>query len=116
MKKIIKTIAVIAMMIGCAGVQAQHAPFVAQAKRVLTDNFRDPGAAKYRDLAVYRQLDGKTIALCGEVNAKNAYGAYTGFSSFYADLKFGYVRADGEDKRFDAMRMSYCDKRVATAK
>ena len=44
----------------------------------VTDDFREPGSAQFRALD---RLDDE--GLCGEVNAKNAYGGYNGFASFY---------------------------------
>ena len=38
--------------------------------------FRDPSSAQFRNI-----IEGTEVA-CGEVNAKNAFGAYTGFREF----------------------------------
>ena len=52
----------------------------AKVKAAVADKLRDPGSAEFRDITV-----GETIA-CGEVNGKNGFGAYSGFSKFvYAD-------------------------------
>lgn len=47
---------------------------------VLLDQLRDPGSAQIRDLRFVNGKGGET--LCGEVNAKNAYGGYVGFKPF----------------------------------
>lgn len=44
----------------------------------VADLFRDPESVQFRDVRL-----GKEDALCGEVNAKNGYGAYVGFQPFY---------------------------------
>lgn len=50
-------------------------------QKSIADSFKDPDSAKFRNVTV---LDaGKTKAICGEVNAKNSYGGYVGFRSFY---------------------------------
>jgi len=42
-------------------------------------DLRDPWSAQFRNLRVL-----ESGLICGEVNAKNAYGAYTGFEGFTA--------------------------------
>lgn len=44
----------------------------------VADMFADPVAVQFRLIRM-----GKEDVLCGEVNAKNGYGAYTGFEPFY---------------------------------
>jgi uncharacterized protein YceK len=56
---------------------------IAVYQRAVDSNLRDPEAARFRSLRVVRDSEG-TLGLCGELNAKNAYGGYIGFSSFYA--------------------------------
>lgn len=51
----------------------------AAAKKLVAAGLRDPGSAQFRDL----KKVGETV--CGEVNGKNAYGAYAGFKHFIVD-------------------------------
>ena len=46
---------------------------------------RDPSSAQFRYLRVVKHSDG-TNALCGQLNAKNGFGGYTGYAFFYASL------------------------------
>jgi hypothetical protein len=46
------------------------------------DELRDPDSAKIRNQFVAK-YKGKRI-LCGEINGKNTYGAYTGYTKFIA--------------------------------
>jgi hypothetical protein len=62
--------------------EPDYAKFVRSAKNNLTRDFRDPASAQFRDLFVAKS--GDLLILCGEVNAKNAYGAYIGFRKFFA--------------------------------
>lgn len=56
-----------------------YADFIREAKTNVTANFKDPSSAQFRNL----YLSKKTFpTLCGEVNAKNSYGAYVGFRGF----------------------------------
>lgn len=50
------------------------------AKKAVTGVLKDPGSAQFRNLYVVRLTKG--MAVCGEVNAKNSYGGYTGFQHF----------------------------------
>lgn len=51
----------------------------------VADTLRDPESARFRSVRVVRAADG-TDALCGQLNAKNAYGGYVGYEPFYAPL------------------------------
>jgi hypothetical protein len=48
------------------------------AKHTVAQEFRDPGSVQFRNL---RRLSNGGV--CGEVNARNAYGAYVGHKGFY---------------------------------
>ena len=72
---------------GCGAVNSNTNPqrvmqvFLCSVKDLL----RDPDTARFRRLHVvkYRYLDGRRgWALCGEVNARNAYGGRTGWQGF----------------------------------
>lgn len=56
--------------------------FVEAAKSETARDLRDPASAQFRDLQV-ASFDMRYV-LCGEVNAKNAMGAYAGYVPFYA--------------------------------
>ena len=51
---------------------------------------KDPESATFKEL---NYVDGR--ALCGQVNAKNSYGGYTGFRRFVADYEGIYWSGDG---------------------
>lgn len=51
----------------------------------VADTLRDPESARFRGVRVVREADGGN-ALCGELNARNAYGGYVGYEAFYAPL------------------------------
>lgn len=54
---------------------------IARAKTVVADEMKDPGSAQFRGVFTYRDL-----MVCGEVNAKNAFGGYVGFKRFVSFL------------------------------
>ncbi len=41
---------------------------------------RDPSTAQFTELTAYRT--GEKLTLCGQINAKNAFGAYVGAAPF----------------------------------
>ena len=64
-----------------APAQSSYAGFVRKAKEILTVDLKDPSSVQYRGLFISR----RTIpVLCGEMNARNSYGAYVGFRRFYS--------------------------------
>lgn len=55
----------------------------AAGRRAVTDHLRDPGSARFRNVSRH-QLQNGTSVFCGEVNARNGMGGYTGFVRFEA--------------------------------
>ncbi len=52
---------------------------VGEAKTLAAQDLKDPSSAQFREV---HKTGG---AICGEVNAKNSYGAYVGFKHFIVD-------------------------------
>lgn len=67
-------------------------------RRRVVQDLKDPESARFRGLYVSAWNDHGVMKplLCGEVNAKNSYGGYTGFSRFMADEN-GTVFDPGSD-------------------
>lgn len=63
----------LALLTACNAVEGTD-----DAKRAVADQFRDPSSAEFRK--VFR----RGYDVCGEVNAKNGFGAYVGFVRFVA--------------------------------
>lgn len=75
------TLAVIASIAAMAGAgwYAYNRPvYITKAK--IEAHLNDPESARYRNIVVKAGRD----IVCGEVNAKNRFGAYVGFRRFYA--------------------------------
>ncbi len=72
-----------------ATLTADQQTVVDKAKALLTRDFKDPLSAQWRGLFLRGD---KT--LCGEVNAKNSFGAYVGFHRFYVVLSMRDAEAD----------------------
>lgn len=54
---------------------------ISNVKAMVEAKLRDPYSAQWRNLRAFQHTDGSLI-VCGEVNAKNAYGGYVGFDGF----------------------------------
>lgn len=52
-------------------------------KAELIKDFNDPSSVQFRNVVTYSPDPG-IYATCGELNAKNSFGAYTGFKKFVA--------------------------------
>lgn len=52
------------------------------AKVNVANSLKDPGSAQFKNVHLVNYLDGSVV--CGEINAKNSYGGYVGFSPFVA--------------------------------
>lgn len=58
---------------------------VAKYRQAIADSLRDPESARFGSTRVVRAESGRD-AVCGSVNARNAYGGYTGSDLFYAEM------------------------------
>lgn len=76
-------------------VNARPAPVSAADRSLIQssiiNDMKDPGAAQLRNLVAYDLSDGQGRAICGQLNGKNAFGAYVGFQPFFLRVKDGAV-------------------------
>lgn len=54
----------------------------------VSDAMRDPESTRFRKWTAYQLSNGDRV-VCGEVNAKNGFGAYVGYSPFYIRFRDG---------------------------
>ena len=86
-----KTLQVITLAIFPMITFAKDTNLILLTKENIQRQLKDPESAQFRDVkVVINTLNEK--AVCGEVNAKNSYGGYTGFKPFYT--------IDGQDIKF----------------
>ena len=52
-------------------------------KSTIKSTLKDPESAIFKDVKIVTNSEGEK-SICGSYNAKNSYGGYTGFQSFYA--------------------------------
>ena len=53
-----------------------------KAKKEVGNELRDSATAKWKDFTPYIGKDGRKYGVCGYLNAKNAFGAYIGWTPF----------------------------------
>ncbi len=92
---------------------------IPEGKEAIANMMKDPESVKFRGVFETREKDDETwIAICGEVNAKNSYGAYIGYQKFVAagginesEADFTYVvpQSDLEHALQWSMYQAFCD-------
>lgn len=65
-----------------------HAALFARVRAAVMDGLKDPDSAKFKPFTLVTDADGNK-KVCGQVNAKNAYGGYVGFTGFAYALELG---------------------------
>ena len=88
-------------------------PMIEQAKRAVEQGLRDPFSVKFQGVASRTVINHKgqpMKVVCGEVNAKNAFGAYVGFQKFIYVQPLGkaYVLGPDRDIATTAMVRDFC--------
>lgn len=73
---LVLAIGVIVLAAGCAA--PAHADVLVKARSAVSETLREPASAHFQSLRAVN----KGRAACGEVNARNGFGGYTGFQSF----------------------------------
>lgn len=81
---------------------------IAYAKEKASYDLLDPQAAQFRNIYAVSSGNGHDY-VCGQINAKNSYGAYTGFKAFYVD-SIGNVQLDTPDNKLGDIVPSICNK------
>lgn len=98
MKKLFFSMALASLLGGCVSTIVEQKPVqltsaqVASIKEAATYNLIDPTSPLYRNIRgkYAKREDGtESIIFCGEVNAKNRMGGYTGYSPFYGHIPKG---------------------------
>lgn len=68
------------------------------ARSAVKQQLNDPGSADFRNEKVYHDVGG--VVVCGEVNAKNGFGGYTGYNPYVVEgiKSFPSARFSAESK------------------
>lgn len=55
-------------------------------KAAVTYDLKDPASAQFRPMVAGVFPGGSSITVCGEVNSKNSFGGYVGFTSYMVQV------------------------------
>ncbi len=75
---------------------AGNSDLFARAKKAAAYDLKDPGSAQFRNI----RISALPTIVCGEINGKNSYGAFTGFNLFTYDDKKGKAEIIYPDNKF----------------
>ena len=68
-------------------------------EQVITKNMKDPESAKFQNWHYVKASKKLPATFCGQVNAKNSFGGYTGFKHFYITTdKMDFAIDDGSNE------------------
>ncbi|HCW3121839.1 TPA: hypothetical protein OXC77_004719 [Enterobacter roggenkampii] len=114
MRKFLSILACSLIIVGCT---PSEKDFIDMGESLVKDTLKDPESAKFESF--FRDFGENTGYVCGYVNAKNSYGAYTGKKPYYVriEVKDGKVNNHGpiiiindqDHKKFDSYE-SICQK------
>lgn len=84
--------------------------YIAEARESVVLKFKDPDSAKFRNEVIYHNssLTSIGIGVCGEVNSKNSYGAYTGFKKYYYTFNDAGASTESSKSTFDVFWGMVC--------
>ncbi|MBC3937188.1 hypothetical protein H8K47_17660 [Undibacterium sp. CY7W] len=85
--KLLFSIFVICFLVGCSPSEAElEEAKISELKEFVSSSLKGPKSSQFRNVRLNRGV------LCGEMNAKNGFGAYVGFKKFFAvGERFAYV-------------------------
>ncbi|MEP0189758.1 MAG: hypothetical protein ABJP70_01220 [Erythrobacter sp.] len=84
---------------------------VTASQQGVRSRLKDPDSAEFRNVGYYSGGSEGASAVCGEVNAKNSFGGFTGFERFVAlgeDIAF--LESDVEASEFATVWQGVCVK------
>lgn len=96
--------------------KGKDAKFIADAKNVVAEAFRDPDSVKFRNVGLYQKEDSDERYVCGQVNAKNLYGAYVGYKLFYATPTRAQIVTNQDGRLDSANYEENCFKKLSEVK
>lgn len=82
-----------------------------KAKTFIVMDLKDPESARFRNVFTKenKKEDGSiSYLVCGEINAKNSYGAYVGYKPFYYSDGWGERLSSDNQETFTMMFDALC--------
>lgn len=79
------------------------------ARRDVPKSLKDPDSVRFQNLFSVK-TDKGGLLVCGELNAKNSFGGYTGFKKFMWNTSITVIEGSVEDAEFAKAWNSTCAK------
>lgn len=90
--------------------------YIEAAKAYFKQNLKDPFSVRFKDILVFTKApNGKPVhGVCGQLNAKNSYGAYVGFRPFYylVETGSGGIQGGRDGDLFKMFFKMVCDGKI----
>lgn len=83
--------------------------WVEKGKELVKYRLKDPSSAQFRNVYFVRARVGGAPTTCGEVNAKNSFGAMTGFRRFLSAGRLEFTMIEGDNADFDEIWKGMCN-------
>ncbi|MGE4334467.1 MAG: hypothetical protein AB7E55_00645 [Pigmentiphaga sp.] len=77
--RLFAAVVLVIQLVACGG--GEQAAVIEKAQGDIVSQLKDPASAQFRNVVVSKTGKGFYL-VCGEVNARNAYGGYVGFKPF----------------------------------
>ena len=81
-----------------------------EAKAAISHDLKDPSSAQFRNIWIAYEAEIDKSTVCGEVNAKNSFGAYVGFAQFAYRVKTLKGIKNGSDGYQSTMVDLFCSE------
>ncbi len=99
---------------GCDRRAKANARLTEKLRAQVVERLKDPSSAQFKSETLVKMSSSKDspVSLCGEVNAKNGFGGYVGFSRFISNDQ-GLVVFAKDEESFDTVWQTWCSGRPA---
>jgi hypothetical protein len=99
MGKILFSFIFITLISACQNTGTSENQIIREAETAVANQLKDPYSAKFRGSFIVGgyPIHSAPPTVCGEVNAKNSFGAYIGYKRFYTDGMKTVIESDESD-------------------
>jgi hypothetical protein len=90
-----------------------NAAIITAAKSAIAEDLKDPDSVRFRNVVVHDAPDHSYYMVCGEMNSKNSFGGYTGYSqflTFVTDQKEVVMKVIGDEEAKAIVVRDKCGK------
>lgn len=107
-KFLVLVILIAAFVSACGKHELSDGDYIVVSQDIIKNKLKDPVSAEFRNSTVSR-VNGNPV-VCGEVNAKNGFGGYTGFQRFVSGPGMSALETDMAAGEMDKVWMQICKR------